>query len=119
MNQGTDAKEIVFTFFELTNQKPNQVPRYMAHAKRLLNKYTKEDILYAIEMNRDKMYSLGFLTEENMGKAIVQRSNRKTYDLMQTGGESVAERNRAKLQRVSNQSRLGERDIVDLFKELK
>lgn len=91
----------------------------LEHQKRLADKlvmqYTDKQIETALELYKDKMYSLAFLSPKNMGKAIIQKQNNIhiTYD---TGGD-ISERNRQKLQRDTHFSRFGESDFSDLFEE--
>lgn len=122
-NKSTDAKTIVFTFFELANKRAENVPKHMVFAKRLLENYSLEDILFALEVYKDKMYSLGFLTQENMNKALYKREaeKQKQMSVFKSDKEvkDVAERNRKKLERISNEPRFGKGYSFDMLKEPK
>lgn len=126
-NNGANAKVVVCKFLELQGKGSNipssQFGRHMVYAKRLLELYELEDILYALELYKTKMYSLGYLTEDNMKRAVYKREADKLKHMTVTSvkecsnAEERAERNRNKLERLSNQSFFGKRNTFDLLKD--
>lgn len=118
MNKGSDAHQIVCKFIEASGVGKTNFPRHMAQAKRLLDSYKLEDILYALDVYGKKMYSLGFLTEDKILSARGKRLQEEVAsEQLVTRGEDVAERNKARLQRIHHKSRLRERDFEYLLGE--
>lgn len=97
----------------------------MVQAKRLLEKYDLEDIYYALELYKDKMYSLGYLNERNMNEAIYKRTvevqKEQMKELSQSRDkesvEQLAKRNKDKLERISCKSRFGTQYSFDMLKD--
>lgn len=109
------AKTLCSHFFNSQKGGWKDVGYQMKIAKDLVERYTDEQLLFALELFKGKMYSLGFLNEKNMGYAI-----NKMHDTIQINyevGGNIAERNRAKLQRFTYESRFGEGHYFDLLKE--
>ena len=109
------AKELCTLFFNSQQGGWKDVGYQMIIAKNLVERYTDEQLIYAIELFKGKMYSLGFLNEKNMGYVINKMKD--TIQINYEVGGDIAERNRAKLQRFTNQSRLGEGYYLDLLEE--
>lgn len=110
------AKELCSHFFNQSGTGWRDVPFQMKIAKELVERYQDEDLLYALDYYKDKMYSLGFLSPKNMVIAIEKRKStaRIQYEV---GEENIAERNRIKLQNAFGQSREREGYYFDMLKE--
>lgn len=109
------AKELVGRFFDLRDEGWRDVPLQMKFAKGLVQKYTDEQLIMALELYYTQMYSLAFLNERNMGRAI-EKCKSKVNINYEVGGD-IAERNRNKLQKFTYESRFRERDFECLFEE--
>lgn len=129
---GTDAKDIALHFIgakELELTKTNII-KNIAIAKSILDLgYPKESILIAIDLNIEKMYSLGFIKfvieevhiaimakakEDEIKEALSRINTKKTF--VESEGDGT-NRNKQKLERKSNLSRLGKSYPDDLFKQ--
>jgi hypothetical protein len=83
--------------------------------KKLLTKYTKEEILYAIDYYANKgvsMYSLGYLMN-TMDKPCQELKAKQSTTAW---GDDSGTRNQRKFTE-NNQTRSGEKHYFDLFKE--
>lgn len=110
------AKELCTHFFDQAGTGWKDVPFQMKIAKELTQRYQDQDLLYALEYYKDKMYSLGFLSPKNMAVAIEKRKSTAQIQY-EVGEENIAERNRTKLQNASSQSREREGYYFDMLKE--
>lgn len=130
---GTDAKDIALHFIgakELQLTKQN-IMKNTVIAKQILELgFPKESIIIAIDLNVDKMYSLGFIkfVIEEVHNAIVAKekddavkgalkilnATSRQYSEVGDNGEN---RNKDKLARRTSVSRLGKSTPNDLFKQ--
>lgn len=128
----TDAKEIALYFIgtkELELTKTNII-KNIAIAKSILELgYPKESILIAIDLNIEKMYSLGFIkfVIEEVHNAIVAKEKedviREALAKLNTSTQIYVEsgdignnRNKEKLERRTKVARLREGDTNNMFK---
>lgn len=127
---GTKAKDIAIHFLKATNQMNSRnMPRTVKIAKSLLEKYSSDSIILAIDYLIDKrfpIYSLGFLTLniESILKEIEQKKKaneerEKMQDAFRQSevmsADESSERNRSKVGRFGVQSRFGEKFNFDMF----
>lgn len=132
MTNGTDAKEIALHFMgakEIPTTKTNVVKNIMLAKSILELGYPKESIIIAIDLNIDKMFSLGFIkfVIDDTHKAIVAKAKedevknaleriRTTNNTFSESGDNEHNRNKEKLERRTAKSRVRKGYPDDLFK---
>lgn len=135
--KNSDAKEIAFYYFDLTNTKPakSTISRTIVQAKALLNNYTKEEIIkvidYIIKIQKKKIYSLGYvnvaieniiekMNEEQVKEEIIKKTKQEIASIIEAKrGElkfdESTQRNKDKLNGFGVQSRFGKKFNFDMF----
>lgn len=129
----TDAKEVALYFIRYTKQEMTQslISRTIIQAKQLLNRYNskeiKDVIKYVVEDKMIGMYSLAYLnnTMDKFLHELQASPNQEVIEIdyasirkeVVTDNEQSAQRNKAKLHRIGNKSRFGEKHNFDLLKE--
>lgn len=132
MVNGTEAKEIALYFMglkDIPTTKPNVI-KNISIAKSILELgYPKDSVLMAIDINVDKMFSLGYIkfVIEEVHKAILAKAKEdeiknalakiKTNTIFSESGDNERNSNREKLERRTNISRKRTPSTNDLFKQ--
>ena len=108
-------KSIVKYFISTFGVQTVNWPQQVKIVKSLMERYSREEIVYAIDYYKSKgtdMYSLGFLNR-NMEEAVTAK---KTEEYLSTQTGDANERNKRKL-RTDNQALDREEYYLDLFAE--
>ena len=84
-----------------------------AYAETLLQKYSEEEIIHAIEYWKSSIYTLKFLTDYRMRLAGNIQETHPQYNYKMEG--DTGERNRQKLSRANHQWQFRKDDYSDLF----
>lgn len=109
------AKELVSRFSSLQPEGWKDYAYQMKIAKDLVSTYEDEELIYALQLYKDKIYSLGFLNETNMIR--VKQKLKDTVQIKYEVGGDIAQRNRNKLQRFTPVTRFREGTYFDMLKE--